>query len=197
MRRITLALAAAASLLSMPAVAGQVCERCFAREVTPPMYATVHQPVVVRPARSVARVIPAEYGVVHETVRVRPARTVAHVVPAQVRRVHETVQVSPGGRSVERSVDAHGRMVICEVTHRPIYQTVARDVVVAPARVVHSHVPAEYATVARRVRTAPARVVHHTIPAEVHHIPRHVQVSPGSERWVPVRGQRAYNAPVW
>jgi hypothetical protein len=171
--------------LTAPAVAGGTCERCFRREVTPATYTTVHENVVVRPARTVRHVIPAEVGVVHQHVRVRPAHTVARHVPAQVGVVHERVQVAPARRVQTRSHDAHGNLVVCEKTLAAQYGTVARHVVVAPARVEHVHVPAEYATVARRVVTRPAQVVHHTIPAEVHQVPRTVQVAPASERWVP------------
>ena len=152
-----------------PASAGGDCINCFRREVSPPQYGVVHETVQVRPAHTIAHRIPAQVGVVHETVQVRPAAVVAHRIPAQVGVVHETVQVSGASRGWQRSYDAHGREILCEVVTPARYATVARTVVTRPEQVVHQTIPAQYGTVARTVQVAPASE-------------RWVQVSPRRER---------------
>ncbi|MEI8147200.1 MAG: hypothetical protein WCH83_17245 [Alphaproteobacteria bacterium] len=173
-----------------PASAGGDCINCFRREVSPPQYGVVHETVQVRPAHTIAHRIPAQVGVVHETVQVRPAAVVAHRIPAQVGVVHETVQVSGASRGWQRSYDAHGREILCEVVTPARYATVARTVVTRPEQVVHQTIPAQYGTVARTVVTRPEQVVHQTIPAQYGTVARTVQVAPASERWVQVSPRR-------
>ena len=183
-------LAAGALMISVvPAAAGGSCHgpRCYQLVDTPPVYKTVTEQVVVRPAMAVPRTIPAEYGMVQEKVLVRPARTIAHRVPAVLDTVAEKVMVSPGGKRWQVTTDAYGRTVGCWVVEPAQYAVRHRTVVVQPESVRHEVIPAEYGVRQRTVLTRPAQVVHETIPAvygERHH---QVMVSPGHRGWQPVR----------
>lgn len=172
---------------------GSGCVNCYEKVVTPPVYRTVHETVVVRPAQTVAHVTPAQYGTVHEKVVVRPAHTVARTIPAEMGTVAETVMVSPARKEWQVSVDAHGRTVGCWVVIPAQYATRHRHVVVRPAQVVHQHVPAIYGTQARTVMTRPAAVHHQVIPAEYATRQRHEMVAPATAGWAPIgRGARHY-----
>ena len=64
-----------------------------------------------------------------------------------------------------------------------VYATVARPVVVAPARTEVYHSPAVYGTVARTVEVAPARAYSSTTPAVYGTVNKEIVVAPGGYRW--------------
>ncbi|WP_298953602.1 hypothetical protein [uncultured Methylobacterium sp.] len=135
--RLTATLAfAAGSLLAAPAFAGGYgCTTdCYRRVSTPPVYDTVSEQVMVRPPRTIRRVVPPVFDVVSEQVVVAPAR-----------RVWQT------------SIDAYGQEVGCWVTIPAQVATRQRRVMVSPPQAVAEVVPPAYATVQRQVLVAPAR----------------------------------------
>jgi hypothetical protein len=193
LRNLSLAvLALGASVVS--AEAGGGCKTCYEKVVTPPVYRTSAETVLVRPAQTVAHTTPAEYGTVHEKVMVRPAQTVARHMPAVMSTVAETVMVSPASKVWQVTVDAHGRKVGCWVKVPAQYATQHRTVVVRPAGVVHDVIPAQYGVQARTVMTRPAQVHHQVIPAEYGVRHRTEMVSPGTASWQPI-GRHGYHKP--
>jgi hypothetical protein len=168
------------------ATAGGGCTTCYQKVVTPPVYRTVPETVMVRPAQTVAHRTPAEYGTVHEKVLVRPAQTVARHIPAVMGSVAETVMVSPARKEWQVTVDAHGRKIGCWVKIPAQYATQHRTVVVRPASVAHDVIPAQYGVQARTVMTRPAQVHHQVIPAEFATRHRTEMVQPATASWQPL-----------
>jgi hypothetical protein len=70
-RSIVLPAVVGLSALASPALAGG-CVNCYRHVVTPPVYGSVAEEVMVRAPRTVAHAIPGEYGSVAETVLVSP-----------------------------------------------------------------------------------------------------------------------------
>jgi hypothetical protein len=183
----TLPLAAVVLGASIAAAnAGGGCKTCYEKVVAPPVYRTVPETVMVRPAQTVAHTTPAEYGTVHEKVLVRPAQTVARHIPAVMGSVAETVMVSPARKEWQVTVDAHGRKIGCWVKIPAQYATQHRAVVIRPAGVAHDVIPAQYGVQARTVMTRPAQVHHQVIPAEYATRHRTEMVHPGSASWQPI-----------
>jgi hypothetical protein len=177
------------------------CTTCYQKIVTPPVYRsvnetvmvrpaqtiahqtpaqfqTMHERVVVRPAQTYAREIPPQMGVVNETIMVRPAQTIARQTPAQMGSVAEQVMVSPARKEWQVTVDAHGRKIGCWVNIPAQYAVQHRTVVVRPAQVHHEVIPAAYETRSRQVGVRPAQVVHETTPAVYGTQARTVMVRP-------------------
>jgi hypothetical protein len=179
------AAACLAALAASPAFAGQ---QCYRHVVTPAVYGTVAEKVLVEPERVIARRIPAEYGLVSERVVVRPEKVVARHIPAEYGVVAETVMVRPGGKVWQVSRDAHGRTVGCWVDVPPAYATRHRKVVVRPASVVHETIPAIVKDVTRKVVVRPASVAHETIPAVYGVRHRKVMVAPATSGWQRIDG---------
>jgi hypothetical protein len=184
--------AAALGLSLASAEAGGGCKTCYKEVVTPPVYRSVTEQVLVRPAQTVAHTTPAQYGVVHERVVLRPAQTVARHIPAVTQTVAETVMVAPARKEWQVTVDAHGRKIGCWVKVPAQYATQHRTVVVRPASVAHEVIPAVYGTQARTVMVRPALVHHQVIPAEYGVRHRTEMVSPGSAHWQPI-GHRGHH----
>lgn len=156
---------------------------CYDLVQTPPVYGSVAESYVVRPAQRQSRVIPAEYDYVSESVLVQPERRIPRHHPAQYSTVSEKVMVHPGGKRWEVTTDAHGRTTGCWVYDKPRYAYQQRTVVVAPASTSYEVVPAVYSQRQRKVMVRPTQVVHDEIPAVygTHH--RKVLISPGSQHW--------------
>ncbi len=83
----------------------------------PPVYKTVAETVVVRPASVVHETIPARYGYEKRKVMVSPGHKQKHVIPAEYGYVTERVLIRPAEKRVHRSA--------------PVYETVARKVMVS------------------------------------------------------------------
>ncbi|CAO4140435.1 hypothetical protein LPLAFNJD_LOCUS689 [Methylorubrum aminovorans] len=133
----SLALAAVSvAALAVPAQAGGACvsAECYRRVVTPPVYDTVAERVLVQPPRTVYRTTPPVYDT-----------------------VSERVLVAPGGRRWETRIDAYGQLVGCWVTTPPRYAVQTRRVLVRPPEAIPHTLPPVYATTQRRVLVQPAR----------------------------------------
>src|SRR5215207_216077 len=130
-RSIVLPAVVGLSALASPALAGG-CVNCYRHVVTPPVYGSVAQEVMVRAPRTVAHAIPGEYGSVAETVLVSPPRKVW--------------QVARG---------PHGEAIGCWVVIPAQFAVRHRTVEVRPPQVVHETIPAAYATHHRTVMVEP------------------------------------------
>lgn len=133
----SLALAAASvAAFAVPAQAGGGCvsAECYRRVVTPPIYDTVAERVLVQPPRTVYRTTPPVYDT-----------------------VTERVLVAPGGRRWETRTDAYGQLVGCWVTTPPRYAVQTRRVLVRPPEAIPQTLPPVYATTQRRILVQPAR----------------------------------------
>lgn len=118
-----------------PAMAGGCYGgECYRYAVTPPVYATEQQNVLVRPPRTIYRTVPPVYDT-----------------------VEERVLVAPGGRFWQESRGPGGELIGCWVSTPPRFALRRRTVLVRPAETVPETFPPEYATVSRRVLVAPAR----------------------------------------
>ncbi|MGH1570109.1 hypothetical protein ACRAWG_04885 [Methylobacterium sp. P31] len=134
-RSTFLAAALGGLLLAAPAQAGGCYgTACYRHVVTPPLYDTVQENVLVRPPRTVYRTVPPVYDT-----------------------VSERVMVSPGGRFWQTSRGPGGELIGCWIITPPRFAVRTRTVLVRPAQSIPETVPPEYATVSRRVLVAPAR----------------------------------------
>lgn len=121
-------------LASSSALAGGAgCVSCYRQVMTPPVY-----------------------GSVADTVMVRAPRTVAHTVPGEFRVVTEKVMVTPPGKAWQMTRDAYGNVVGCWVATPAHYAVRHREVIVRPPQVVHQTLAPAYATYHRQVLVRPA-----------------------------------------
>src|SRR5947209_6313161 len=102
---------------------GAECLGCYRHVVTPPVYGSVAENVMVRAPRTVAHAIPGEYGVVSERVLVSPPRKVW--------------QVTRG---------PHGEAIGCWVVVAPQFAMRHRHVMLRAPQVVHETIPPASAT---------------------------------------------------
>ena len=130
-RSIVLPAVVGLSALASPALAGG-CVNCYRHVVTPPVYGSVAEQVMVRAPRTVAHAIPGEYGSVAESVLVSPPRKVW--------------QVTRG---------PHGEAIGCWVVIPAQFAVRHRTVEVRAPQVVHETIPAAYATHHRTVVVQP------------------------------------------
>jgi hypothetical protein len=171
------------------AAAGE-CRDCYRKVVTPPAYATVSEPVMVRAPQTYYRQVPPVYGTVAETVLVAPERTIAHRSPATYRRVAETVQVSPAGKVWQVRRDRHGREIGCWVKVPARFATQYRSVMVEPGSVRYETIPAQYATRQRTVLVRQRYVQRELAPAVYASRQRTVMVAPATASWQPIGHHR-------
>lgn len=195
MRSSRFALAAGCGVLLLASGAAQAGGGCYGdcyEKVThPPAYETVEDLYVARGPKVVARHIPAQVERVSEPVVIRPARTVAKVVPAVYGVEEESYVVSHGRREWQVTVDAHGRKIGCWVDVPPVYGTRHRKVMVRPEQVTYVTIPEKVGVFTRDVVTAPARVVKEYQPPIYETRTRTVQVAPARSEWVPIGGHAA------
>jgi len=162
-----------------PGSAGGRPVACYER--TPPVYETVRETVVVRPAARQVQYVPPVYGWRRRAVMVTPHRISYEVVPAVVQTRYRSVKVA-GGYSWEwRWIG--GRKVLCKVRSAPRLQTVAETVVVRPEyrrRIVY---PAEYAYQIEQVILQPASGRAVEVPAAYRTVTRQVLVGGGESGW--------------
>ncbi|MBX9618417.1 MAG: hypothetical protein K2X10_04635 [Hyphomicrobiales bacterium] len=164
---------------------GAPCPDCYVKQVTPALNHYVPTELSVRQPRPVVRREQARYQTIVENVLVKPERVIARHVPAVVETRHERVMTSPARREWRHQRDARGREVLCEIDVPAQYATIAHQVEVAPASVEHVTLPATYRQRTRRVLVAPARTIVQHAPAEVHTIPVLSPYAPATKRWVP------------
>jgi len=162
---------------------GREAVACFEKVRRPDVYATVARPVVIAPARREVIVEPAvveprpyrvelvpprvraehvgaHYTTVTRRQLVRPAEVRYVVQPAVVARVNETVVTHRGGIEWRHSTGRDGAERLCAVRVPARTATVARTVVVEPARRVAIETPAVYREVATPVLVRPAHTRH-------------------------------------
>ena len=108
--------------------------------------------VLVRSTHTHYRNVQVRYKLVSHSVLVRPARRIAHRTRAITRRVAETVMVRPARRIWTIYHDAHGNKIGCWKDKPARFSTRYRTVLVRPAGVRYSVIPAQYRTVTRKVR---------------------------------------------
>jgi hypothetical protein len=191
--RNALAVLAVAAFAFIPAhaQAGGNCgkgKQCYQLVETPPVYETMHEDVLVAPARRVKRHLPAVLEEVTEAVVVRPERTRARHIPAEYGTVHERVMTHPGGKEWVMRRNAHGQLVGCWVKVKPSYATVARRVMVREAQVVHETLPAVVQHRTRTVVVQRARTVYDHVPAQYETRAHRVKVANGGARWQAIGG---------
>lgn len=133
--RSILASAFGLAALATPAFAGGGggCIGCYRHVVTPPVYGTVA-----------------------ETVMVRAPRTVAHTIPGAYETVAEKVLVAPPRKVWQVTRDAYGQLVGCWVVVPARYAVRHRTVMVRAPQLVHETIPPVYATRHREVLVRPA-----------------------------------------
>lgn len=180
------AFAAFAMLTANAALAGGCGHdrgECYERVRTPDVYATVAEPVVVRPAYSEIYRSPAILGTVSRRVEVAPARAYHTYSSPVYATMARRVIVAPGGYRWQRTVDRDGRERLCKVAVPAIVRTVHERVLIEPGRRVTHVVPALYRDVARTIvlRDARARRVQHPAIVGVRH--RQALVHRGHAHW--------------
>ncbi len=158
---------------------------CYQQVVTPPVYKTVMERVLVQPAHCTHVRTPPVYGTKAQTVVVEPARQVARVTPAVYGKVRTTEMVRPGYTKWKHRRGRCGEHYKCAVQVPPKYRTVKRCVEVQPARHWVETKPAVMGVVHRRVMISPGSVRKVCHPAVYKTVARQVMVSPGSTQLVP------------
>jgi len=155
-----------------------VTERVIAREESfelievPAVLNTVEERVMTRAASERQEVIPATYKETQERVLKTPAYNRQIPVAARFETRTERVLVKPErsywmkGKGALQKFDGETGEIMCYVTDPAVYDTVSRNVVVAPASVREEQVPAVYETVSRTVIDQPAQIKTIQIPAE-------------------------------
>lgn len=178
---------AAATLLlgAEGAQAGGGCygSACYTLQQSPPVYGTINETYVARPAQTQSRIIPAEYEYVTEQVMVHPQRVIPRYRPAQYSTVAEQVLISPPSRRWEVSRDLYGNVTGCWVDVPARYGIQQRTVEISPASTDYETLPAVYGQRQRKVMVRQTQVVHETIPALYETRQRQVLMSPGSQYW--------------
>lgn len=166
--------------------------QCYEKVVSPPVYGSIAEQVMVAPPRTYSRVVPGEFATVPQFVTVRPEHNVARHVPAEYATVGEKVLVSPGGKRWVVRRDYHGREIGCWEYEPPKYAVRYRSVVVRPAATIYERVPAVTAVREQQIMVRPPSIAQETIPGVYATRHRTVMVSPGAESWRPIGGYRGY-----
>jgi hypothetical protein len=166
---------------------------CYEQYHTPPVYDTVYENVLVRQASRYVETEPAIYGTRKHAVLIRPEHVSYEVVPAVYETRYRTVKVADGGYSWEWRI-INGRKVLCNVKHKPRYETVAEAVLVQPAYKRRIVIPAEYGYEVEQVVIQPERRRVVQVPAAYQTVARKVLVSEGESGWrrVKIRQHCAY-----
>ncbi|GBE43632.1 hypothetical protein BMS3Bbin10_01712 [bacterium BMS3Bbin10] len=159
---------------------------CYKKVVTPPIYRTVTERVMVSPASCTQLRTPPVYGTVAQQVVVQPSYQVVRTKPAVYGRVRVTRQVRPARtRWVRRS--CRGADYRCAVTTPAKYRTRSKRVMVEPAQNWVETRPAVTGVVERRVVLRAGTVRQLCQPALYRTVTRQVMVSPGRVQWVPAQ----------
>ncbi len=155
-----------------------VNERVLAREESfelieiPAVLETVEERIMTRGASERQEVIPATYKEVEERILKSPAYTREIPVAAKFETRTERVLVKPErsywtkGTGALQKFDGETGEIMCYVTDPAVYETVSRQVVVAPASFRTEQIPAVYETVKRTVIDQPAQIKKIVVPAE-------------------------------
>lgn len=181
--------------------------KCYVKCVTPDVYETVEETVVIKPAYKRLSIAPAEYKMVEETIVIKEACKEYQLVPA----VYETVEVEydseqsynqlsivpasfdPSNVKIEvkpaiarweyapydgcKSEDPLDCQALCWREYEAQYQTVAIQKVNNYASTTALPMPVKKATYKKRVIKTPAQVKEIDIPAETTVIKKRVLVT--------------------
>ncbi|MEM8743241.1 MAG: hypothetical protein AAGF14_01255 [Pseudomonadota bacterium] len=165
---------------------------CYKKVTTPPVYKTVHERVMVRPANCHQVRTPPTYGVQAQEVVVRPSYQVVHSKPAVYGRVNVVKQVRPARTRWKRMGCGEYK---CAVTTPAKYRTRSKRVMVQPRTSWVETRPAVKQVVHQKVMVHPGTAREVCEPAVYKTVAKQVMVSPGATRWVPVQ-PAAYHHPV-
>lgn len=155
---------------------------CYEQYRTAPVYDTVYENVMVRPASSYVETEPAIYGTRRRAVLVQPERVTWEVVPAVYGKQYRKVKVADAGFTWEWRI-INGRNVLCKIKHKARYQTVEETVLVQEAYKRKVVIPAEYGYEVEQVLIQPERRRVVEIPASYQTVARKVLVSEGETGW--------------
>lgn len=171
---------------------------CYKKVVTPPVYRSVTERVMVTPASCSQYRTQPTYGTVAQEVVVRPSKQIVHTKRAVYGKVQVIKQVRPAKtRWVRRH--CRGGDYKCAVTTPAKYRTRSKRVMIQPRQKWVETQPAVKGVVHRKVVLNPGQVRQVCKPAEYRTVVRQVMVHAGSERWVlaPTAGHPvAYRQPV-
>lgn len=155
---------------------------CYEQYRTAPVYDTVYESVLVRPASQYVQTEPAIYGTRRRAVLLADGRVGYQTVPAIYETRYRTVKVANGGYPWEwRVID--GRRVLCKVKHKARYQKVVENVLVQAAYTRRVVIPAQYTYELERVviQAERSRVIE--VPATYETRARRVLISEGETGW--------------
>ncbi len=156
---------------------------CYKRVVSPPVYRTVTERVMVSPASCTQQRTPPVYGTTQRQVVVKPAYQVVRTKRAVYGRVQVTKQVRRARtRWVRRG--CRGADYKCAEITPAKYKTKSKRVLVEPARNWVETRPAVTGVVQERVVIRAGTVRQVCRPAVYQTVTRQVMVSPGREQWV-------------
>lgn len=157
---------------------------CYKKVVTPPVYRTVTERVMVTPATCSQYRTPPTYGTAAHEVVVQPSYQVVHSTPAVYGRIQVTKMVRPARtRWVRRGCRGDGYK--CAVTTPAKYRTRSKRVMVTQRQAWVETRPAVKQMVQTRVMLDPGKVRQVCQPAVYQTVSRQVMVSPGTAHWVP------------
>ena len=157
---------------------------CYKKVVTPPVYRSVTERVLVTPATCSNYRTPPTYGTAAQQVVVKRATQVVHTERAVYDKVHVTKMVRPARtRWVRRHCRGGGYK--CAVTTPPKYRTRSQRVMIHPRQKWVETRPAVTRVVHRKVMLSPGQVRQVCRPAVYRTVVRQVMVSAGTVHWVP------------
>ena len=168
---------------------------CFAKVTAPAQYTTKTEKVMVKPEKTVQKVIPAKYDFDEKRILIKEATKKLQVVPATYKWGEEKVLVKPASKKIktipavykteiQKVVDtpAHSKWkkgrgpiermdnqtgeIMCKVEVPATYKQIKKQVLVTPATQQEIEIPAVYKTVRKQVIDKPASVKEVEIPAK-------------------------------
>ena len=126
-------------------------------EVIPAQYEEAQETVEVESATETLEIVPAKFEMRDKVIVVEPEKEVKEVIPAVYETIKETVQVRAayqawkrGTGPIQRYDEATGE-IMCLVTVPAEFETVEKQVVKTPARVVTKTIPAVTKVVKHKV----------------------------------------------
>ncbi len=157
----------------------------------PARYKTITKRVLKKPASTRTVQIPAEYKTVRVRRMVAPPKEVREEIPAEYETVTKRIKVAdekvfwyPKG-----SQEVQGRPTgneLCLTEQPPVYRTITKRVLKAPATTKKVEIPARYKTVRVRKLVAPASEKRIAVPGETRTITKRVKVEDERLAWRPI-----------
>jgi hypothetical protein len=155
-------------------------EQSIAYKVVPATYRTVTEQVIKSPERTETIVIPAEYETYTEQVLVRAAYTTWKPGNGLYGRAPNATNAS--GTPADGTFQLTTGELLCRVEVPAEYETVTRTKIKTPERTEVRVIPAVFDTVSKEVVAEPGRVVEELIPAEYDTVTVQKLVSPAVEQ---------------